>query len=453
MITLAAGLLFCGYAGSAIALESREIGVVEAAGLNLRTAPSLSSPSVRTLEKGSRVRILKEENDWLQIVHEGDIGYIYNGKDYVKRYVIHTVKKEKDNELEMARAKAMQIAQKIKTGREEISGFEKKEKNVLDELEAIDRDLSSSRDKLGEIRKNMSGVDERIGQIKREVEKTRTAIDKRKGYGDLRLSALYKLNRLGAMNLLASADSMQEMFRRRAAIQAVVGHDEKVIERLVNEKERLTKLLTRLNEEKGSKIALENQYRVTLAQLVKKKGERKNLLYEIKAEKTNRLAMIDYLQSAARQMEKTMAALNPGDYHARKVFSEYQGLLKLPVKGKVIGRFGKFIEPQSGVASFRNGIEIQSQRGAPVRVVFAGKTIFADWLKGYGRVIIVAHGSNYYTVYAHVDEIFCVKGETVEAGEVIATVGDTGSIIGPALYFEVRHHGNPINPLVWMDNG
>ena len=68
-------------------------------------------------------------------------------------------------------------------------------------------------------------------------------------------------------------------------------------------------------------------------------------------------------------------------------------------------------------------------------------------------MIIIDHGTNYYTVYAHLEETFKSKGDLVETGEVIATAGDTGSMTGSKLYFEVRHHGKPVNPLLWLKKG
>ncbi len=76
--------------------------------------------------------------------------------------------------------------------------------------------------------------------------------------------------------------------------------------------------------------------------------------------------------------------------------------------------------------------------------------LFADWFKGYGNMMIIDHGAHYYTVYAHVEEMFKSVGEQVRAGEVIATVGDTGSLEGPRLHFEVRHHGKPVDPAEWF---
>ena len=85
--------------------------------------------------------------------------------------------------------------------------------------------------------------------------------------------------------------------------------------------------------------------------------------------------------------------------------------------------------------------------------MFRGEVLYADWLKGYGNLIIINHGDNYYTLYAHMEEFFKKKGDVVEDHEVIATAGDTGSIRGPSLHFEVRHHGKPVDPLKWLKKG
>lgn len=125
----------------------------------------------------------------------------------------------------------------------------------------------------------------------------------------------------------------------------------------------------------------------------------------------------------------------------------------MPVKGKIKYFFGPYKNSKFNVVNFRSGIVIQADRGEPIRAVFDGKILYASWFKGYGNMIIVDHGDNYYTVYAHAQELFASKGDIVEKGEVVATVGDTGSLIGPNLHFEVRHHGKPVDPLKWIKKG
>ena len=125
----------------------------------------------------------------------------------------------------------------------------------------------------------------------------------------------------------------------------------------------------------------------------------------------------------------------------------------MPVKGKIISFFGPFKNKKFNVVNFQSGIKIKADRGEPIRAVSDGHILYASWFKGYGNMIIIDHGNSYYTVYAHAEELFTSKGDRVEAGQVVATVGDSGSMIGPNLHFEIRHHGKPIDPLEWFKKG
>ncbi|MGM0452861.1 MAG: peptidoglycan DD-metalloendopeptidase family protein [Thermodesulfobacteriota bacterium] len=447
------GLAVMGSATTASALHSRKIGVVNVDSLNFRAGPGLSHDVLRVLSRDTRVRVLERKDSWLQVMHDGDIGYVYDSKRYLKRYVIHTVRDGDDAELDLARAKARRIQQKIQNKSEKVARLDQKAQSIADELDALDRQLVEIRQKRDDIEAAMAKTEKKIKRTRHMIEETESAIAEQSAYATERLAALYKLNRLGEMNLLATADSMYEVFRRKVAIETVVGHDEKVIGRMRDKKRRLANLARRLKSKKQQKRHLEQQFRQTRAALEKKKQARRKVLAAVETQKSDRLAKIEYLRQAAGRMEKTISTLKKSGPDTRKAFSEYQGLLKMPVTGKIVSDYGKYTDPQSRVVHFRNGIEIRADRGAPVRAVFEGKTIFCDWLKGYGRVLIIDHGGNYYTVYAHVEDLFSRKGDRVEAGEVIATVGDTGSLGGPALYFEVRHHGEPTDPLAWLDNG
>ncbi len=134
-------------------------------------------------------------------------------------------------------------------------------------------------------------------------------------------------------------------------------------------------------------------------------------------------------------------------------FTDLKGLLIMPVNGKIIEFFGPYTNTEFNLVNFRSGINISAERGEPIRAVYKGKTLYASWFKGYGNMIIIDHGDHYYTLYAHAEELFKKKGDPVEAGEVIATVGDTGSMAKPGLHFEVRYHGKPIDPAPWINQG
>jgi len=125
----------------------------------------------------------------------------------------------------------------------------------------------------------------------------------------------------------------------------------------------------------------------------------------------------------------------------------------MPTEGKIAAFFGPYRNPEFNVMNFRSGIIIRSPRGAAIRAVYDGDVLYSAWFKDYGNMVIIDHGDHYYTVYAHLEDVHKAKGDRVETGDVIGTVGDSGSVTGPGLHFEVRHHGKPIDPIKWLKKG
>jgi septal ring factor EnvC (AmiA/AmiB activator) len=243
----------------------------------------------------------------------------------------------------------------------------------------------------------------------------------------------------------------------KRALAAILTQDERVRQTLLGHQRELKRLQDQLAADRRDKQqrAVEKQRQLDL--LSKNLKTRSGLLTEVRRRKDLQLALVQELHQAADRLDHKFASLGRQQLSLQqpsnakpKPFSDFKGLLKMPVEGNIINLFGPYTNPQFNVTNFRSGIDIETDRGEPVRVVHTGKIMYASWFKGYGNMIIVDHGANYYTVYAHVEEMFKAPGDWVQAGDVIATVGDTGSMSGARLYFEIRHHGKPVDPVEWL---
>lgn len=375
--------------------------------------------------------------------------YCSNSNEEAKHLTIEDFKK-----------KAANINRKIEQQKSELKTFTIKEKNTLTRLNDADFALNKARKSVSAIRKEIAGIEKKIKETTKSyidlVEKIKT----NEAYISKRLVALYKLYWLGKINVLASAESMFEIFQREKALERILARDEDKQKKLIENKAKVKNLLDIMNNKKKEKINLEQELIKQINIISLEKEKRSKLLADIRNKKSLGIAAIESLKNSANELDQTMKALSIEFKQFKQVekiktkdFTSFKGLLNMPVKGKIISFFGPYKNTKFNVKNFRSGIDIKADRGEPIHAVCDGLIIYSSWFKGYGNMIVIAHGKNYYSVYAHVEELFNTKGDKIEKDEVIATVGDTGSMVGSGLYFELRHHGKPMNPLEWLNSG
>jgi septal ring factor EnvC (AmiA/AmiB activator) len=186
--------------------------------------------------------------------------------------------------------------------------------------------------------------------------------------------------------------------------------------------------------------------------LEKSRVERSQVLARLNKQIRSREQKLQLYRADARQLERLMEGLRealadvPDDAGQRKAFKSQRGHLRLPVRGKITAKFGS----RRKAGGFRwQGVMIRAKRGADVKSVSHGRVAFADWLRGFGLMVIVDHGDGYMSLYGHNESLYVETGDWVEAGDVVAAVGNSGGQKRPGLYFEIRANGKPTNPLRW----
>ncbi len=356
--------------------------------------------------------------------------------------------------------RAEHITREIEKSRQEVKRFTRQETDTLRQLERVERSLDKIRKRAATLKAEIKQFDRQIAAAQSDAQKLRDQIRANEKYVARRLVAMYKMNWLGRLHLLASAESLHEFMQRRAALERILAHDAKIRQQLIEDQQKLNLVLHQLEKHKAAKHARMDAYKHQMKAVAREKALRTRLLADIRGQKSLELAAIEALTRNARQLDRKIKSLNDqlataaSDKNRGQMrFSAHKGLLIMPVKGKIVSLFGPYKNRKYNITNFRSGIEIQADRGAPVRSVFNGRVLYANWFKGYGNMIIIDHGGNFYTVYAHLEELFAAKDDTVQTGDVIATVGDSGSLTGTRLYFEIRHHGKPENPLQWIKTG
>lgn len=186
--------------------------------------------------------------------------------------------------------------------------------------------------------------------------------------------------------------------------------------------------------------------------LANSQRQREQVLFQLEQDLRDQGQRLSSMQDNERQLSELIRALVqalddiPKDV-GTQAFASLRGQMQMPVRGRVIAGFGS--ERNPGGLNWQ-GIRIAASEGQEVRAVSHGRVAFADWLRGYGMLLILDHGDGYMSLYGHNQALLKEVGDWVQRNEVIATVGDGGPDRRSALYFEIRHRGRPIDPIRWV---
>ena len=218
----------------------------------------------------------------------------------------------------------------------------------------------------------------------------------------------------------------------------------------------LAALDAQLASEEARLTALEDERRGELSKLQSARERRGRALVSLDAEAKNRAKELERLkdqqgglEKLVRELRRALERIDKFPTDSKDAFARLRGKLAWPVAGKLAASFGQI---RAGGVKW-DGVLVSGVQGSPVRAIYHGRVVYADWLSGLGLLTIIDHGDGYLSLYGHNERLYKEVGERVTAGDTIATLGDTGGRANPALYFEIRKGGRPIDPRPWFKTG
>ncbi len=348
---------------------------------------------------------------------------------------------------------------------------DRKLRTVQDKIKQVTQDLSRLRRQQKKVDKNLQRIEQQYGKVSRTVRNLQVKIRQKrqrlheiereiqvqKGWlatqeellaGQMR--AAYALGRQEPLKLLFNQQDITRTSRvmryyqyfNQARIQNVeqVAASLQLLAALKKEKEQDVQAIQNLSAESTQKQKI----------LASTKQEREQLLSKIKKNVKHSRSSLSKLKKNERQLKRLIRALQQATedtllvVNATKPFKQLKGHLTWPVRGKLVRSFAS----SRGDGKW-NGVLLRAKEGHNVRSIAHGQVIFSDWFKGYGLLLIVKHDKNYMSLYAFNQSLYKEKGDWVEAGDIIATVGKSSGREQAGLYFEIRKRNKPINPALW----
>ncbi|MBI5378684.1 MAG: peptidoglycan DD-metalloendopeptidase family protein [Nitrospirae bacterium] len=347
-----------------------------------------------------------------------------------------------------------QIQRELKEKKERLQRTKAQERSVLAEIEAADQLLAAKEDELRQTQRRVRELEQQLARARQEVQQTEQQVDRQKRWLRERLRALYKQGREGTARVLLAAPDLHALLKRYHYLQMIAEQDQRLIARhqqtLALLEERSARLETQRQDVLRERERLDAQ-REGFAEQRRKKSA---LLAHLRKEKTGYERLVKELEEAAARLSALLRSLPERKealpYRPDRSFAAFKGRLEWPTVGKVLSFFGKQKDLEFQTAVFKKGIEIQSRFGEEFRAVFDGAVVFADWFKGYGLMVILYHGEQHYSLYAHAAELFTKVGDRVGQNQALGRVGGSGVRAEPSLYFEIRRRSDPEDPLLWL---
>jgi septal ring factor EnvC (AmiA/AmiB activator) len=258
------------------------------------------------------------------------------------------------------------------------------------------------------------------------------------------------------VRLLFSSGGLSEFLSRVSLLRRLLSHDVVLAARYREESLALSQARQRAETSAQELSEAERQLEERSRELADERGRKRTLLARVHASRSQERGALVELEKAASALEETIRSLGEtsggaADDLPGPPFLALRRRLAPPVDAPIVRGFGRVVDSEFGTETIHSGVDFGAPAGAAVHAVAAGRVRFAGWFHGYGRMVILDHGGGYFTVSGHLDQVAVENGQVVPAGAVVGTVGETGSLAGPRLYFEIRKGGDALDPREWLE--
>lgn len=353
----------------------------------------------------------------------------------------------KEQELAKLRESISSLRQELQTDRSRHS-------RLQSELERLERKLGRTISELRDLEVQLESQRRELTTLEARRDRLAATLGDQRGYLARQVRAAYAIGRQEYVKILLNQEDPAAVGRVLTYYDYLNKARSQRIETLLATLEELKSVRMRISRETERLNALRARQKSQLQQLESSRAARSEVLARLERDLTSKGTQLEEMLADEKELEQLLTALlralsdipdNPG-----RTFAELRGKLEWPTRGEQVAGFGS---PRASGRVRWSGMLIGASEGQAVRAVSHGRIAFADWLRGYGLLVIIDHGDGYMSLYGHNQTLYKETGDWVEGNEVIAAVGNSGGHERTALYFEIRHNGRPTDPARWFREG
>jgi septal ring factor EnvC (AmiA/AmiB activator) len=355
-----------------------------------------------------------------------------------------------------------------------ILGSKRQERSLLGDLEKIEEELQSQKELLTTLSLESEKQEFLLADKQQYLKQVLTEKRAHQVHVKTRLASYYRMGSVGLMNILFSSESLPDLLDFKEYFAIMVQHDHAIIQKYLaqiresnrareehaREQLRLMILTDELAEKEQQLSQIRNEKNLLLKQVNTEQHLYEQAVQEIEEAAADLAATLHRLQTAVAKPKpavvqppvaiETEKKKRPKKFVVQDGFPGQKGILDPPVSGTVISLFDQNIKGKFDSSTTSNGIDIRVKRGLEIIALYDGKIIHSGYLRGYGNLMIIDHGQQYFSLVSRAADYYKKEGTKVKKGEVIGMTGDGDPLYGEGLHFEIRKGSKPEDPLLWL---
>lgn len=357
------------------------------------------------------------------------------------------------------------LRERIQSLQKELTAKEALKKNTSTALQETERAIHAMNAKLSKLSENQRHANAELKQLQIQYEKTKLTIETEQQQLEKLLYQQYIGGQQHYLRLVLNQQDPNQLARNFYYYQRVSLARSESITTLQNNQSNIETLVHASNAKKQHIAALQIEYAAQQKALEHEKHKQRTLLSQVSEQISQQQQEITTLKNDEKRLTDLVKEINkllvqekktkgnsinsklPDASTTGMAFTSLKGKLNLPVRGKLLNTFGS---QRSGKHVTWKGLFIQSPSGSEVKAISEGRVVFADWLRGFGNLIILDHGNGYMSLYGNNETLHKQVGNIIRGGDTIASVGNSSDNSDAGLYFELRHQGKPFDPLTWI---
>ena len=373
------------------------------------------------------------------------------------------------------KAELSQLRERIENLQRDIVKSEESRNEVADGLRTSERSISEVNRGLLTLAREQGKIAQSLAELKKNIDTGRADVVRQQALLDRTIRHQYMYGNADALRLMLNGQDVAEVDRQihyfgylsRARATMIGGLKQSLaaLATLESEaREKQEELAVNAQAQKGARAQLQSERAARQKVFTKIKADiskNRREVGRLKRDEDRLAKLIDQLAKAlAREREErkvrqsdriqqkgqSVDSVADASFIGR-AFATLKGKLKLPARGELQGRFGG---PREDGGVTWKGLFIRAEAGQTVKAVADGRVVYADWLRGFGNLLIVDHGGGYMSLYGNNESLLKQVGDKAQSGETVASVGSTGGALESGVYFELRHEGKPFDPMKWV---